>query len=285
MSIYYTDISVLFSGNTVLKVTAKTIWLTLVILFLIGWRECYGSSPTFCCRSFKVRTWRHVKSHLGHTWSCAVRTSCIKKILCGNLHNPKHSFFLQCFCLQTSCMKRYLILLLFQKYFFYLLWKGKQTNVLIKSVVCHDGAWICVRNMETHEVIFIVFFINHLRSAAVRGWFDHAAQKDPADSYQRVSIMKRLTRPFNLSSHPDTSGGKLPQPGHISEKQKQTIAQFCTTILPSNSFRLVHYRWGRWCRIFIQQCTVAFLLSFTDTWHQQFSLRSWIHQSHKELMW
>lgn len=80
LSIYYTDISILFSRNTVLKVTAKTIWVTyLVILFPIGWRECYGSSPTFNRKSFKVRTWRHVKSHLGQTWSCSVRTSCIKK--------------------------------------------------------------------------------------------------------------------------------------------------------------------------------------------------------------
>lgn len=100
LSIYYTDISVLFSCNTVLKVTAKTIWLTyLVILLPIGWRECYGSSPTFC-RSFKVR--HHVISDL----ILLCKNKLYKKILCGNLHNPKHSPFLQCCCLQTSYMKR-----------------------------------------------------------------------------------------------------------------------------------------------------------------------------------
>lgn len=229
LGIYYTDISVLFSCNTVLKVTAKTIWLTyLVTLFPIGWRECYGSSPTFCHRSFKVRTWRHVKSHLGQTWSCSIRTSCIKNILFGNLHNPKHSPFLECFFLQTSYMKRCLISLLFQKYFFYLLWKGKQTDVLIKSAVCHDGVWICQKYGVTWSH-FHHFFINCLRCAAVRGWFDHTAQKDPAGSYQQVSIMKHLTRPFNLSSHSDTSRGKLLKQGHISEKQKQTMAQICAT--------------------------------------------------------
>lgn len=183
-----------------------------------------------------------------------------KKILCGNLHNPKHSPFLQCFCLQSSYMKTYLISLLFQKYLFYLLWKGKQTNVLIKSAVCHDGARICVRNMESHEVIFIVFFINHLRSAAVRSWFDHAAQEDPAGSYQQVSVMKRLTRPVNLSSHSDTSRGKLPH-------EWKTKTNHCSILRHHFAIKFLYtgalYERGWWCQLFIEQCIVAFLLSFT----------------------
>lgn len=130
------------------------------------------------------------------------------------------------------------------------------------------------------------FFINHLRSAAVRGWFDHAAQKDPAGSYQQVSIMKRLTGPFNLSSHSDTSGGKLPKPGHISEKQKQTIAQSCTTILPSNSFRLVLYTSkDDDAGSSFNNILLCFYSPIQFIWYQQFSLRSSIHQSHEELMW
>lgn len=53
---------------------------------------------------------------------------------------------------------KYLISLLFQKYLFYLLWKGKQTNVLRKSVVCHDGAWICVRNIVTWSHFHRLFY-------------------------------------------------------------------------------------------------------------------------------
>lgn len=99
------------------------------------------------------------------------------------------------------------------------LWKGKKTNALIKSNVwtlmtVPGGAvskiWSCIDSFS------MSFFINHLRSTAVKRWFNQAAHtKTPAGSHQYISIMKLQTRPLNLPFHSDTTGGKLP---HKREK-------------------------------------------------------------------